>query len=224
MICTEQKIFLFCCLSVELPCPLACTPWLLLPPWWMSDFWLLSDSNWRVAGGREDRPGCASAAAPSQHLPGAPGGGQPQQRPCQRNGDHHCYWGCQWQPPRMQSFCLQVWSLFRALVLPCCPRPVCRRGHIPRPTAGGSSGHLSSACPLNWAVVHHNAGVTVWVASSMVAYLDLGFNFKSKSMFCPVIYEEFKSRNRSCFDGKCVCFKQERSKWKYCSWDISCWS
>lgn len=96
--------------------------------------------------------------------------------------------------------------------LPCCPRPVCRPGHMPRPTAGGSSAHLPSACLLYWAVVHHHTWGRFWVASSIVAYLDLGFHFKNKSMFWPVIYEEFKRRNLSCFDRKCVCFKQERSK------------
>lgn len=190
----------------------------------MSDFWLLSDSNWSAAGGWENWPGCAPTAAPSQHLTDCPGGGWTQQWPCQGNGDHDHYWWCQWQPTRMQSFCLQVRSLFLALVLPCCPRPVCRLGHIPTPTAGGSSGHLLLACPLYRAVVHRNTWVSFWVASSTVAYLDLGFHLENKSMFWPVIYEEFKRRNISCFDGKCVCFKQERSKWKYDSWDISCWS
>lgn len=207
MICTEPKTFYSATSLLSCPALLHILhDHLLLLPRWMSDFWLLSDSNWRVAGGRENWPRCASTAASSEHLPESPGGGQPQQWPWHGNGYHNHYWWCQWQPTRMQSLCLQVWNLFLALVLPCCPRLACRFGHIPRPAAGGSRGHFSLAWPLDRAVVHQNTWVRFWVASSIVAYLDLGFHFKNKSKFWPVIYEEFKRRNISCFDRKCICF------------------
>lgn len=86
------------------------------PEWWMSDLWLLSGRNWGVAGDPENGPGRASPAPPSQHLTHSPSGGQPQHRPWHWNGDHNHCWRCQWQPTRMQPFCLQVCSLFLALL------------------------------------------------------------------------------------------------------------